>query len=237
MTIAQLQKLYPKWIPYPISWLRTLLLILVLGSLGSLISVVGLWTILWTFFESSIGAITPWNACINLAIVAAFLLIPTTVLAYIYHIFTLIFDAQSLSAKHPREFPTWQSWREGLTGVIVMGISISIAFAVCLWYHPHVLFSRKFLTRAEQEAIINCFAIAWVIAAAYLYQWDYLARQKRQRQQNRRKSLAQNASQIQKLDKPKDPVNPIDIELNKLRGEMGLHQIKTYPAKKQRKNS
>jgi hypothetical protein len=248
---VQVQKLYPKWIPYPSSWLRALLLILVLGPVGSLMATLGLWGSLLAVFAGSTGSIALPAVYAGLASGVAVLFIPTLILAYVYHIFTLIFDATSLSKNHPRQFPTWSSWREGLLGVIIMGVSISIAFAVLFWYHPYLLTDRHWvesyfwedrssripirflLTKEEQEEIVAFWATIWLGSSAYLYQWDYLVRQKRDRQQKRQKALTENFSQAKKT--VKSEVDPVDIELNKLRGEMGLHKMKTYPARKSRK--
>jgi hypothetical protein len=227
--IEQLKKLYPKWIPYPISWLRTLVLILVLGPTGSLISVLGLWGSFGTILGGSSGDIPLPDVLILLAIAALVLLLPTTILAYVYHVFALIIDAKSISAQHPRGFPTWRSWREGLTGIIVMGLSLTISVFVVLWYRPDLIGNPDLVTQSDKEEIATFLGIVWLISAAYLYQWDYLVRKKRTRKQKKRKS---SSVAIETKSPPQPRVDEIDIELNKLRGEMGIHQIKKYPSRK-----
>lgn len=229
--IAQLKKLYPKWIPYPSSWLRTLVLILVLGPTGSLISVLGLWGSFGTILGGSTGDIPLPGVPVLLAIAALVLLLPTTILAYVYHVFTLIMDVKSISAQHPRGFPTWRSWREGLTGVVVMGLSLTISVLVVFWYRPDLILDADGMTQSDREAFVTFVTSIWLISAAYLYQWDYLVRKKRARKAKSRKSIS-TATAIEKKSPISPPVNEIDIELNKLRGEMGIHQIKKYPPRK-----
>lgn len=228
-TIAKLKKLYPKWIPYPSSWLRAVILILVLGPTGTLISLLGFWGGVETLLAGSTGDLLLSGVFQCLAIAALVLLLPIAILAYVYHVLTLILNAKSISAKHPRGFPTWRSWREGLTGVIVMGLSLSLSILVVLWYRPDLLGDRDFMTQSEKETIAAFGASIWFISAAYLYQWDYLVREKRSRQVKKRKPTA---TAIEKKSPLAKPVDEIDIELNKLRGEMGLNTIKKYPSRK-----
>lgn len=226
---GQLKRFYPQGFPYPCSWLRTLVLISVLGPTGSLISVLGLWGSFGTLLAIGTGDLALPGVPILLGISTMVLLLPTTILAYVYHVLTLIFNAKSISAKHPRGFPTGCSWREGLTGVIVMGLSLTLSLLVVLWYRPDVLADRDGMTALQQESIATFLGIIWVISAAYLYQWDYVVRQKRSQKQKKTKSPSKA---IETPSKPQPKVNEIDIELNKMRGEMGIHTIKKYPPRK-----
>ncbi len=255
MAIEQLQKLYPKWIPYPGSWLKALLAIAVVGPVGTVLATSGLWASLLAVFAGSVGAIQLSGVYAGLAIGAAILLVPTVILAYVYHILTLIFDADSLSKKHPHQFPTWLSWRQGLLGVLIVGVSISIVCAVVIWYHPYFfpdrdfvylydaygkqgwypIFRRSLLTDDDLDEILTVFAAIWLTSAAYLYQWDYVVQQKRQRLKKHKKALAENSDRAKQPAKPQ--VDPVNVELNRLRTDMGLHRIKTYPSKRSEKSS
>ncbi|RMG14450.1 MAG: hypothetical protein D6728_02645 [Cyanobacteria bacterium J055] len=231
--LAKLKKLYPKWVPYPSSWLRTFVTLLVLGPTGILISVFGLWGSLGTLFGGSTGNVPLPGVPIRLAVTALVLLLPTTILAYVYHLFTLILNAKSISVQHPRWFPTWRSWREGLTGVIVMGLSFTVAFLVVSWYRPDLVINSDAIAETDQETIATFLTLVWLISAAYLYQWDYLVREKRARNPKNRKQNPRKLPNkgLKKSPPIAPPVSEIDIELNKLRGEMGLHQIKKFPPK------
>jgi hypothetical protein len=182
---------YPKWLPYPTSWLRAIATVLILGPIGVLLSFLGFWFGSFTLLFNNSGAFAPMSILIFLTIGIGFTMIPIALMTYAHHLVMLIFYPQSISPDRPWWQPGWISWREGITGVVVISVSFAIAFLLLLLYRSDFLTTYNTLTVTERDILFKVGTAVWIAAAAYLYHWDYLVRAKRQKQ--RQAKLSQNA--------------------------------------------
>ena len=183
---------YPKWLPYPTSWLRAIVTVFILGPIGVLLSFLGFWFGSFTLLFSNSGVLAPVSIVIFLTIGIGFTMIPIALMTFAHHIAMLIFSQKSISSDRPWWQPGWVSWREGITGVMVISISFAIAFLLLLLYRSDLLTVYNTLTASERDILFKVGTTLWVVAAAYLFHWDYLVRAKRQKKQQAK--LKRNAS-------------------------------------------
>ncbi|WP_334967568.1 hypothetical protein [Nostoc sp.] len=226
-----LSQIWPVWFPYLSSWFKAIILVpiafpgtrlIVFGLAGVFISVLG-------------------NSPILLIFSVLFgLLIPTTFLAFIYHIFWFIWQKPKLSNKLPKWIPTLNSLWAGFYGTIVMGLSFmliltifsELAFSSCNLYNkiPEYfdgctgnLTGRAtngiFYSIENNDFLSQRWFMIWMFTAAYLYQLEYLVIK---RFIPKLKVLLQNFQ-----TRPKSySIDCTDLEIDRLRGDMGLTQIK-----------
>jgi hypothetical protein len=189
--MTSLKNRYPKWLPYPTSWLRSIVTVLILGPIGVLLSFLGFWFGSFTLLFSNSGTLAPISIAIFLTIGIGFTMIPIALMTCAHHVVMLIFYPQSISPDRPWWQPGWISWREGITGVVVISVSFAIAFLLLLLYRSDLLTTYNTLTASERDILFKVGTALWIAAAAYLYHWDYLVRDKRQKE--RQAKLSQNA--------------------------------------------
>jgi hypothetical protein len=201
-----MKNLYPKWFPYPSSWLRAIVTILILGPIGILLCILGFWFGSFALLFGGFGGTSPWGLVAFWTIVLGFMLVPVTLITYIHHLLTLVFSPQSFPEDRPRWQPRWISWQEGITGVITIGVSFAIASFFVFLYRPDLLSAYNTLAPTERNFIFKVGTGIWIAAAAYLYHWDYLVRDKRK--------LKQQAKIRQKLSERSDDeaIDETDIE-------------------------
>lgn len=112
-------------------------------------------------------------------------------------------------------FPGWQSFREGINGSIVLVVEL-------LSTSIFVIFLAAAIDPYSNDAGKNFVATVlafFVIVAAYLYHYDFLVRRRRTTRQARKYlRVVSNSNPA--------PVDPVEVELNQLRGQMGLTQMK-----------
>ncbi|MEH2054568.1 hypothetical protein [Nostoc sp.] len=226
----KLSQIWPVWFPYPSSWFRAIILVpiafpgtrlIVFGLAGVFISVLG-------------------NSPILLIFSVLFgLLIPTIFLAFIYHIFWFIWQKPKSSNKLPKWIPTLNSLWAGFYGTVVMGLSFililiifsELAFSSCNFYYdiPKYLDScTGHLTGRATNGILysienNDFLsqrwfIIWMFTAAYLYQLEHLLIK---RFIPKLKLIVQSFQTRYKSGS----INQTDLEIDRLRGDMGLTQM------------
>ncbi|QHG18912.1 hypothetical protein [Nostoc sp. ATCC 53789] len=226
-----LSKIWPVWFPYPSSWLRAIILVpiafpgtrlIVFGLAGVFISVIGNSPIL-LIFSILFG-----------------LLIPTAFLAFVYHIFWFIWQKPKSSNKLPKWMPTFNSLWAGFYSTLVMGLSFmliltifsELAFFSCNFYNkiPEYfngctgnLTGRAtngiFYSIENNDFLSQRWFMIWIFTAAYLYQLEHLVIKCFI---PKLKVLLQNLQ-----TRPKSySVDRTDLEIDRLRGDMGLTQIK-----------
>ncbi|MEH2005705.1 hypothetical protein [Nostoc sp.] len=226
-----LSQIWPVWFPYPSSWLRAIILVpiafpgtrlIVFGLVGLFISVLG-------------------NSLILLIFSVLFgLLIPTIFLAFIYHIFWFIWQKPKSANKLPKWIPTLNSLWAGFYSTIVMGLSFmliltifsELAFSSCNFYYemPEYLNSCTghltgratngiFYSIENNDFLSQRWFMIWMFTAAYLYQLEHLVIK---RFIPKLKVILQSFQ-----TRPKSySTDHTDLEIDRLRGNMGLSQMK-----------
>jgi uncharacterized protein (DUF924 family) len=179
---------WPKWFPYPSSWFRALILIPLITSIvwGSFIFA-GLWSYL-------LLAITNSREVLFLA-GGLMLILPTLSLAYVHYFFSLLRGKQALSTSWLRWLPSRKCLWLGFYDTVVLFLCTIITFIILDLLIPRVQFCNSYET-ADQIATCREFiktdlakyaiqyhlneiaVIIWVILPAYLYQDEYLIRQR-----------------------------------------------------------
>ncbi len=224
-------QIWPVWFPYPSSWFRAIILVpiafpgtrlIVFGLTGVFISVVGNSPIL-LIFSILFG-----------------LLIPTILLAFAYHIFWFIWQKPTSFNKIPKWIPTFNSLWAGFYGPIVMGLSFmliltifsELAFYGCNFFNKIPEYfngctgnltgratNGVFYSIENNDFVSQRWFMIWMFTAAYLYQLEHLVIK---RLIPKLKILLQNFQ-----TKPKSyTADRTDLEIDRLRGHMGLTQIK-----------
>lgn len=160
---------WPVWFPYPIAWLRTLMLLGVQTLLVGLVRVAGVWGVIL----SAIGGDANFTALSILITLA--LLLPFILTAYLHH-----FLFGKSPAKWPKALPSPSSLREGGTALAVFLFAWIIDIVLIL---PFALECSSPACE-NYEILINTAVGLWILTATYLYHWDYLIRQKRQERNN-----------------------------------------------------
>lgn len=227
---SKLKSLYPKWFPYPISWLRVFLSILVLGPMGLSLTMVSFWLgteFLWLGITDIFNA---FGVVALLSILALVIVFPIILLTYTYQILTIAFNARSLSPHLPRWIPSPSSWQQGITATLVVGFSSLICILLLCWYRPDLMLGEESWRHAQFDRIAEGMIPIWFVVAAYLHHWDYLVRQtrakKRRRKVNKIDRVPNRAVSKPKPKRTPKPIDEVDIELNRMRGELGLHQMR-----------
>lgn len=179
---------WPKWFPYPSSWFRALILIPLITSIvwGSFIFA-GLWSYL-------LLSITNSQEVLFLA-GGLMLLLPTLSLAYVHYFFSLLRGQQALSTSWLRWLPSRKCLWLGFYDTVVLVLCTIITLIVLELLIPQVQVCNSYET-AEQIATCREFiktdlgkyaiqyhlneiaVVIWVILPAYLYQDEYLIRQR-----------------------------------------------------------
>ncbi|QFS48859.1 hypothetical protein GXM_06353 [Nostoc sphaeroides CCNUC1] len=226
-----LSQIWPVWFPYPSSWFRAIILVPIAFP-GTRLIVFGLAGV----FISLLG-----NSPILLIFSVLFgLLIPTIFLGFIYHIFWFIWQKPKLSNKLPKWIPTLNSLWAGFYGTVVMGLSFmliltifsELAFSSCNLYNKipeyfngctgHLTGRATngiFYSIENNDFLSQRWFMIWMFTAAYLYQLEHLLIK---RFIPKLKILLQNLQ-----TRPKSySVDRTDLEIDRLRGDMGLTQIK-----------
>jgi len=211
------------WFPYPSSWLKAFILAVFLRVIIFFVEITGKVGYRIADFANSIELLVVF--------IILSLLSPIPVITFTHHILHL-FLARFLPAIQTREIgkphgliPGIISWWEGLYGWLVIVISTLLAFLIFTLLLP--FFNLSFAKYPEnytpfEENIIVIFIITWLIKAALIYQLEYLVKQ-------RFISVYFNINQTDKSQIELNSTLDIDAEFNQLRGEMGLHKMKSKP--------
>lgn len=208
---------WPKWLPYPISWIRAFALNSVLivlfwsripfrHSSSVVIALVSAWVavpFLFAFFHWAVAA------------VAEFLLVRLPVHPNLSTVRQYLGDRlPELQRPH---------WREGLNAFIVALVAfLASAFIVSFVPVPSKEIAYEYdmylLRRSMLRLSIDLMPIAMVIIAAYLYQYDLLVRRWRAAKTSA-KSQPQKPVRRSPVASPPDPV---EQELNQMKFGSGM---------------
>lgn len=216
---------WPKWLPYPISWMRAFGLTYTLTVLvksqfplqhsDSVAAVlIGAWTtvpFLFTFFHWAIASIAR-------------------------------FSLTHLPA-HPKLAPARQyltdrwsgsgrsHWREGLNAFIISFVAFVVSFLVVSYLTPvpsradAYEYGSYLLRRNLLRLRLDIIPIGMFFVSAYLYQYDLWAR-RRWAAKSVAKAKAQEPTQ-RRSPKTLPAPDPVEQELNQLKAQSGMSRMKT----------
>ncbi|NDJ22719.1 hypothetical protein GS682_13960 [Nostoc sp. B(2019)] len=218
-------ELWPAWIPYPSSWFKTFILI---TFIAFIVIIIFRFTGFWGFILSLITN----DFKILIIFVVLGILLSIFLVAYIHSFFVSLWKKQSTLPYWPRWFLNPNSLWEAFYSEIVMFLSLLMSLVIILPFIPlsHCQY-QEILTycSAISEAVfdeyvekyyIEKIAVSiWIITAAYLYQAEYLFRQRfipkvklilKKYQSNRQSPI----------------IDSTGIDVDRLRGYMGVIQMR-----------
>lgn len=219
VTKQKLQNFYwPLWFPYPSSWLKALILTLFLSVIIFVLNNPGKvgYRIVYLVQSPELFAI----------FTILLLLCPIPIISFTHHFIHLLIIQFTSEIQAPEIgrtqglLPGMMSWWEGLYAWLVIAISTLIAALFSTILLP--LFNLSYARSVEyytqiQNNIIIIFGLFQISGMALIYQIEYLVRQ--------RIIFAYSVPKETDASKSNNDLN-IDIEVNRLRGEMGLHKMK-----------
>lgn len=223
---------WPKGLPYPTSWLRA---IAVSGLYGFCIS-------------EGLSTLEKTSDVIPLVLFSWLFQLPA--IAHLHHWLTLILDwiatwwpqwalgykrfqerlVQKQRRQHPTKLfsPTKASWQEGINALIVLlavGLVTVLVWGVCY------KITGPDIARDFRKLIFKTMWFLGPIIIAYLYQYDLWARSRRTAKKIKQVEIAKQGeadkrkvSKKTSSSKPKKlqpSADPIEVELNQIKGEMG----------------
>ncbi|MBD2530288.1 hypothetical protein H6G97_12190 [Nostoc flagelliforme FACHB-838] len=216
----KLQKLYwPLWFPYPSSWLKALILNLFLSVIIFVLNNPGKVGYRIVYFVKSPELLVTFTIFL--------LLSPIPIISFTHHFLHLLISRFISEIQAPEIgrtqgfFPGIMSWWEGLYAWLVIAFStlIAVLFSTILLPLFNFSYARLIEYYAQiQNNIIVIFSLFQISSMALIYQIQYLVRCR----------ILSIYSGTKRTDasKPNTDLNT-DQELNKLRGEMGLHKMKS----------
>jgi hypothetical protein len=164
---------WPKWIPYPVSWLNALvlagLMVLYVSFIRSLFAETIMALAYPLPFRNLTGYPRPYTGLLSLLLLVFIVILPVVWIALVHHCLHLLLTRFLPAVQSPiigptrGWFPGFMSWWEGVWGlcVTVAGIFFGITLAAMF-------------ADASLEQVTRIVAVAWFFCAAYLYQLFYL---------------------------------------------------------------
>ncbi|MEH1809119.1 hypothetical protein [Nostoc sp.] len=217
------QKFYwSLWLPYPSSWLKALILTLFLRVIIFIVKNTGKLGYDIVYFVHSPQLFVIFTILLILS--------PIPIISLTHHCLHLLISRFISEIQAPEIgrtqglLPGIMSWWEGLYAWLVIVISILIAAFFCTILLPlfYPSYDRQIEYYTQIQNINNniglIFGLFYISAGALIYQIEYLVRH--------RIISAYSGNKEKDPSKSNTNLNP-DKELNRLRGEMGLHKIKS----------
>lgn len=219
----KLQKFYywPLWFPYPSSWLKALILTLLLRVIIFVVKNTGKLGYDIVYFVHSPELFFIFTILLILS--------PIPIISLTHHCLHLLLSRFLSEIQAPEIgrtqglLPGIMSWWEGLYAWLVIAISTLIAtlFSTILLplLNPNYVRQIEYYTQIENiNKIILTFELFYISAGALIYQIEYLVRHR----------IISAYSGNKEKDTEKSNIGSnIEKELNILRGEMGLHKMKS----------
>ncbi|MHC5933596.1 hypothetical protein [Nostoc sp.] len=223
VTKQKLQTFYwPLWFPYPTSWLKALILNLFLSAIIFVLKNPGKIGYRIAYFVNSPDLFAIFTILLILS--------PIPIISWTHHCLHLLISRFVSKIQAPEIgrtqglLPGIMSWWEGLYAWLVIAISTLIAalFSTILLPFFNLSYARQieYYTQIQNvnNNIILIFGVFYVSTGALTYQIEYLVRC--------RIISAYSGNKTPDISKPNTDLNT-DKELNKLRGQMGIHKIKS----------
>ncbi|MFM2062986.1 MAG: hypothetical protein RLZZ507_2656 [Cyanobacteriota bacterium] len=220
---------WPVWFPYPSSWLKAIILALFLRVISFVFTNTGELGFKIANFTNSPELFIIFSI---LAIIS-----PIFVITFTHHIFHIIISQffpsiQAPEIGKPKGFiPGIVSIWEGLYGWMAIWLSGLISFLILIIFFPilDINFSKsvEFYTDFE-EAIIVIFGSIWIINVALFYQIDFLFKRRLltiSSETDKSTNELPSPQNVKHKEKA-DHANFVDLEMDRLRGSMGLTQMK-----------
>lgn len=173
----------------------------------------------WGIFLSTIVAEFAASPAHFFIFISLALLVSAIVFAYLHHLFF-----KNSPPNWPRWLPGPFSLGEGFYAPVVMVISTFTVLITVIPFLPILECGLQTSSYAQSycfQQYMNQYQLdkvaigVWIFISVYLYQFEYLIRQHFTRKKQQKSNV--------KLE-PKKKLNKTEIELSKLRGEMGLTQ-------------
>ncbi len=219
----QKQKFYwPLWFPYPSSWLKALILTLFLRVIIFLVTNTGKLGYRIAYFVNS-----PELFAIFIILL---LLSPIPIISLTHHCLHLLISRFISEIQAPEIgktqglLPGIMSWWEGLYAWLVIAIStlIAVCFSIILLPFFNLSYARpiEYYTQMQNinNNVIGIIGLFYISAGALTYQIEYLVRCR----------IIYAYSSNKETDASKSNADlKTDKELNRLRGEMGVHKMKS----------
>jgi len=200
----QTKSWWPVWIPYPSSWLRVLSLFPLLP--GAALTAVWPFIILARNEENSLSAI------------ALLYILPVILLSIFLYTEGHHWLQSQKNRQPPRWFPHRTSWWAGFYAVLVLNITLVVALLLAI---PP---DSRYDTQAQIERANILSFLVWFATAAYCFQAELLIRRRffSKKFASTAKASPRNSARY---------IDPVEVELNQMRGDLGLHKMKN-PQKK-----
>ncbi len=190
---------WPAWFPYPSSWARAFLIMMLIAFLMVSLRFTGFWGLAMSAIS---GNVVPFILLGLAGFLAPFLLV-----AYTHNLIW-----RKAPARWPQWLPSPASLKEGLTALIVMVVSIAAGLVTLIPFMQCAIFADEVVCPPLPEAQTTFATVVLFVSAAYLYQYDYLVRRRRSNRKQRR-----TASPATRTTQPTAQIDPLEAELNQLR--------------------
>ena len=201
---------WPAWFPYPISWLRGFVLsksfsFLVTNGISEVRDTGDFFILLGTAWLVQPFLFTFFHYLIAGTVEFGIAKLPSRLPTY-SHIHQWLMGKRCSGA--------WRHWREGLNAFIVLFLAFNLSLVVA------AVFIGTPVDRQWSLWKIGIALAFLPVAAAYIYQYDIWARQRRVAKQAA-KTKAQEPVKRRSPVADLPSVNPIEVELNQLAAESG----------------
>ncbi|MBW4675295.1 MAG: hypothetical protein KME52_15125 [Desmonostoc geniculatum HA4340-LM1] len=219
-TKQKLQKFHwPLWFPYPSSWLKALILALLLKVIIFVVDSTGKVGYRIAYFVNSLELFVMFTILLILS--------PIIIITFTHHCLHLLISRFISEIQAPEIgktqgfFPGIMSWWEGLYAWLVIVISTLIATFFCTIFLPD--FNLSYAQPLEyyrgfHNKIIVLFGLFYILTGALIYQIEYLVRQRIISAYSGNKATGTNKSNTDLKT---------DTELNRLGVEMDVNKIKS----------
>lgn len=148
-------------------------------------------------------------------LIAVYFVIPISLISCIHYIL--------FGKSRPRWLPKLKSMWVGIYSWIVINLSTFISFGIVIpFIDPYLHSYYKYGNFGFTDTEASWLSAIWLITATYLYQTEYLLR----------RWLTANSKRVTRSSVSNKSVfnnsalSDIDIELNRLRGDMGFYKMK-----------
>jgi hypothetical protein len=210
----------PAWFPYPRAWLRALGLVLLSAATVVILKILMYWGLPVSLILSEL-----WRdpTPTRIFLIAVGLAIPIILISCIHYIL--------FGKSRPRWSPKLKSLWVGCFSWIVIIASTFVSLGCVLPFIDRYRLSYFELGDIHfTDAEVSCLNTIWIITAAYLCHIEYLLK----------RWLAANFNQVPRSSSSSQTisknfvVDPVDVELDNLRGQMGLDKMKSNKPKPKR---
>lgn len=199
------------WFPYPKSWLRALGLLLLFLGVVAILRILIYWGLPVSLILSQKQDSTPIIAFLS----TVYFVIPIILISSIHYIL--------FGKSRPRWLPKLKSLWVGFSSwfAIIVSTLVSLGIVMPFIYRSKFsLYQLGYFPLTDTE--VSWLIAIWIITAAYLCHAEYLLK----------RWLVTNFRKVYKPSVSSQPmgknliIDNVDVELDNLRGQMGLHKTK-----------